>query len=134
MNKTGAAFFAALFLLTAILFPACSRIRKTYPAIDTGADDAAMRYGVLWAVIIEPYATFRESGSISAPARSYGRQCDVEQVTARSLSPNPADKAATELWYGFEKGWLPESSVLIFTNRYRAETAAARMRESLLRK
>ncbi|MDR1785288.1 MAG: hypothetical protein LBR23_02310 [Spirochaetaceae bacterium] len=125
--KTAAGFCALWVSL--ILLASCGPFKRAVPEINTASDAAAMGYGVLWAVIIEPYAAFRESCSPSAPTAAYGRRCDVEQVTARTLVPDPSQgDAKTALWYGFAKGWLPENSVLVFSNKYKAMNMADQMR------
>jgi hypothetical protein len=110
-----------------ILAAACvSSCGKNSNLPEINPDDENLHYGVLWAVINEPYASFRAEPDLNAAAISYGRTGDVERITKRRIVV--AGGAKSVMWYGFEKGWLPETSVITYTNKMRAQKAAGNMR------
>ena len=73
---------------------------------------------VEWAVVTEPYAVFRETDDWSAATEGHSRKGEILQVRGKAVDSNK------ENWYYFEGGWLPQSSVSIFSNRYKAETVS----------
>ncbi len=79
----------------------------------------AMAPDVEWAVVTDPYAAFRNEHSWEAEVVGHCRRGDILQV--KGLSVN----SEKESWYVFSSGWLPASSVDIYSNRLRAQGAAA---------
>lgn len=79
-----------------------------------------------WCVITVPYAAFKNEPSEQAEVIEHGRRSDIYEVTGKKYV---TENKQTMVWYQFEKGWLPESSVLIYQNRLKAQTAAASMNE-----
>lgn len=74
---------------------------------------------VEWAVVIDPYAAFRKEHSWESEVVGHCRRGDILQV--KGLSVN----SEQESWYVFSSGWLPASSVDVYSNRLRAQGAAA---------
>lgn len=72
---------------------------------------------VNWAVITEPYVGFHESSSSNSSSTSYCRKGEILQVKGFSINEEH------ESWYLFDKGWIPSSSLVVYTNRYKAESA-----------
>ncbi len=70
-----------------------------------------------WAVITEPYATYLSTPTQESQITEYGRVGDILPVEGIKISYN-------ETWYKFEQGWLPQSSVTIYSNKLQATSAA----------
>ncbi|MBQ0168119.1 MAG: hypothetical protein KBT02_13520 [Treponema sp.] len=79
-----------------------------------------------WSVVSVPYAAFKSEPSESADVIDHGRRSDYYEIKGKKYV---TDKKETILWYQFEKGWLPESSVIVFDNQLKARTAAESMNE-----
>lgn len=78
----------------------------------------ALAPDVEWAVVTEPYAVFKETDEWGAATAGHCRKGEILQVKGKSVD------AEKENWYFFEGGWLPQSCVSIFSNRYKAETVS----------
>ncbi len=79
-----------------------------------------------WCVISVPYAAFKSEPSSVAEVVEHGRRSDIYEITGKKYIT--ANKE-TIIWYQFEKGWLPESSVMVYENRLKAQTASNSMNE-----
>lgn len=73
---------------------------------------------VQWAVVKEPYVTYRADKSWAADTGGYERKGEILQVLGKS------EGEGGEMWYLFENGYLPASALTIEGNRYRAERTA----------
>lgn len=82
-----------------------------------------------WAVITEPYAAFRERPDPSSNVAAHGRLGDIAQVTGKSLIPD-SKGTSTVIWYQFDSGYVPESSVVIYSNQLKAQTASAELQKN----
>ena len=78
---------------------------------------------VEWALITDPYAAYRSDIDWNASVTNHCRRGDILQVYAKSI-----DKEKT-VWYKFEEGWLPETCLSIYSNRYKAQTAAENLKD-----
>ena len=78
---------------------------------------------VEWALVTDPYAAYRSDIEWNAEITSHCRRGDILQVYAKSI-----DKQKT-VWYKFEQGWLPETCLSIYSNRYKAQTAAENLKD-----
>jgi hypothetical protein len=100
-----------------LLFAAgCTQQKNT--SVDLSVFQESLEYGTQWAVISEPYATFRSGTDFSVPVSGYGRRGDVLKIIGH-----------IGVWYGFEKGWLPESSVIVYANELRAKRASESLQD-----
>ncbi|MDE5899090.1 MAG: hypothetical protein K2H09_07515 [Treponemataceae bacterium] len=101
---------AALFVLTA-----CRRER----AIEfDDSNPLALAPDVSWAVVVEPYAAFRTAAEWNAESGGHCRKGDILQILGKDFGEEQT------VWYRFEGGWLPETAVAVYNNRFRAKTAA----------
>jgi hypothetical protein len=82
----------------------------------------ALAPDVSWAVVLDPYAAYRGETSWEASVTGHCRKGDILQVLGMSAAENG------ETWYRFDEGWLPDSAVSVYSNRYRAETAAKQVK------
>jgi hypothetical protein len=107
----------------AFVFAGCIRQKDTL--VDVSVFQQSLEYGTQWAIISEPYATFRTDTDFSAPVSGYGRRGDVQKVTGHAIATSGSGASAVRtIWYDFEKGWLPESSVIIYSNELKAKRAS----------
>lgn len=79
-----------------------------------------------WCVISVPYAAFKEIPSEQSEVINHGRRSDICEISGKKYV---TENKQTILWYQFEKGWLPETSVIVCQNQLKAQTAAASMNE-----
>lgn len=107
-------FFAAM------LFAACNN-QKTIPLDDRNA--LSLSPSIQWAVVKEPYVTYRKDKSWDAPTGDYERKGKILQVLGTS------DAGDGVVWLKFSGGYLPSSSVTVESNRYKAERTAQSMQE-----
>jgi len=107
--------FFIIVVLICVLFSSCTKKIKNENIIFDNSYPLALAPDVKWAVVIEPYAAYRSESSRESGTKSYCRKGEILQVLGNFCQK---DK---ENWYLFEKGWLPESSVMVYTNRYKAE-------------
>jgi hypothetical protein len=128
MLKKHKNFWVLLSTLALILlFTSCSVFRKETP-VDLSAFESGLEYGTRWAVINDPYATFRVSHDFAETVSGHGRRGDIEKVLGEVMVPKDAG-GGTQIWFSFEKGWLPESSLLICSNLFKAKQVSASIRD-----
>ena len=108
--------FVLLSILSA-LFISCSK-KSEEKIIFDNSQPLALAPDVEWAVVVEPYAVFRDTNEWSAATAGHCRKGEILQVKGKTVD------AAKANWYFFEGGWLPQSCVAIFSNRYKAETVS----------
>ncbi len=114
-------FFAAVFVFLPLCFFSCKKNDPLDIVLDN-SDPLALAPDVRWAVVIEPYAAFRESISWDAVAVDYCKQGELFPILASALAP---EEMGGENWFRFEDGWLPASAISVYPNKFRAAKAAA---------
>ena len=107
-----------ILLLFSFLIIGCAKKDETEIILDN-SEPLALAPDVQWAVVSEPYAAFKESKDWSASVIGHCRKGDVLQIKGKSLD------SKNEVWYYFEQGWLHSSSVLVYSNRLRAQKYAS---------
>ena len=103
-----------ILLLFSFLIIGCAKKDETEIILDN-SEPLALAPDVQWAVVSEPYAAFKESKDWSASVIGHCRKGDILQIKGKSLD------SKNEVWYCFEQGWLPSSSVLVYNNRLKAQ-------------
>lgn len=106
-----------LMILSVILISSC-RKKNSEQIIFDDTYPLALAPDVEWAVITEPYAVFKLEAEWGAATAGHCRKGEILQVKGKSVD------VAKENWYYFEGGWLPQSYVSIFSNRYKAESVS----------
>lgn len=104
-------------MFVAALFISCSK-KSEEKIIFDNSQPLALAPDVEWAVVVEPYAVFKDTDEWGAATVGHCRKGEILQVKGKSVD------AAKDTWYFFEGGWLPQSCVSIFSNRYKAETVS----------
>lgn len=110
------------FCLVLSLFFSCNKNQNTAFEFDN-SQPLALAPDVKWALITEPYAAFHKSLNWDSEVTGYGRRGQILQVLSRSEDSDKKD------WYRFEEGWLPESCIIVYSNRLKAQSAAANLKD-----
>ncbi len=79
----------------------------------------ALAPDVSWAVVTDPYISYKESPHWDASNTGHCRRGEILRVLGNSLAPDGTE------WYLFGDGWLPSSGISVYSNRYKAAGAAA---------
>ena len=116
VNSVNKLIILILIILCLTSFFASCKKKTAEVIVFDDSHPLALAPDVEWAVVTEPYAVFKESDEWGAATAGHCRKGEILQVKGKSVD---ADK---ENWYYFEGGWLPQSCVSIFSNRYKAET------------
>jgi hypothetical protein len=116
VNNVNKSIILILIILCLTSFFASCKKKTAEVIVFDDSHPLALAPDVEWAVVTEPYAVFKESDEWGAATAGHCRKGEILQVKGKSVD---ADK---ENWYYFEGGWLPQSCVSIFSNRYKAET------------
>lgn len=110
-------YFISVFFV--FLFNSCNRNKEI--SLDL-SEPLALAPDVEWAVVIDPYAAYRSDTDWSSEVMGHCRKGDILQIKGTSVFNN------SENWYFFDSGWLPESALHVYSNRFKAETAAGKLR------
>lgn len=115
-----------LIMMTALvvlgIFASCSKKQEETILFDE-SHPLSLAPDVEWALITDPYAAFRAQTDYNADITGHIRRGEILQVYAKSI-----DKQKVT-WYKFEQGWLPQNCLAIYTNRYKAQTAATNLKD-----
>ena len=114
-NKISISIFLLIFLT--VLFPSCKKKSQEKIVFDN-TYPLALAPDVEWAVVTEPYAVFKETDDWGAATTGHCRKGEILQVKGKSVD------SEKENWYYFDDGWLPQSCVSIFSNRYKAQSVS----------
>ncbi len=114
--------FASLVLLASFLFVSCGRTKM----IDiSDSNSRELSPSVDWALVHEPYAAFRKEPSFESPVVAHARRGEIMQVLGnRHVTTGSGKNEHTGAWYWFEQGWLDESLVTLYDNRFKAQAVA----------
>jgi hypothetical protein len=116
VNSVNKSIILILIILCLTSFFASCKKKTAEVIVFDDSHPLALAPDVEWAVVTEPYAVFKESDEWGAATAGHCRKGEILQVKGKSVDANK------ESWYYFEGGWLPQSCVSIFSNRYKAET------------
>ncbi len=112
--------FLVLSVFLLMIFSSCNKKETIVLKED---DPLSLTPGVEWALVSEPYAAFRESPEFESTISSHARRGDILMVQGKQLC-HDAETSRTYTWYLFEEGWLESSSVTIYDNKLKADSAA----------
>ena len=107
----------AFLIILVSFFISCTK-KSEEKIIFDNSQPLALAPDVEWAVVVEPYAVFREEDEWGSATAGHCRKGEILQVKGKSID------AAKDNWYFFEGGWLPQNCVSIFSNRYKAESVS----------
>lgn len=112
-----------IVLFFALVLVSCSN--KEQKAITFDSDYTLnLSPDISWALITEPYVAFKENKSWDSVVSGHCRKGDIYQIVGKSVDEK------NNVWYYFEKGWLPQSTLSVYTNKYKAQSAS----ESIVKK
>lgn len=111
-----------IVLLSSFLFFSCNAHKNEIVLHDE--DSKSLDPTILWAVVIEPYATFRKEASWGSTVTDHSRFGDILMIEGCKILNSSNEAQAKEIWYKFEKGWISENSLKIYQNKFRAQKAA----------
>ena len=124
LNNVNKSFILILIIMClAAVFTSCKK-KAAEAIVFDNTHPLALAPDVEWAVVTEPYAVFKETDEWGAASTGHCRKGEILQVKGKSVD------AAKDTWYYFEGGWLPQSCVSIFSNRYKAETVSKNLLSS----
>ncbi len=83
----------------------------------------ALAPNVYWALVPDPYAAFTKDVGWNSETISHCRSGEILQVIGQ------ASDSERVKWYHFNEGWLPETCLSIYSNRFKAETAASQIQK-----
>lgn len=111
--------FCLLSVLFCLLMAGCSKNKEI--KFDEH-NPRALAPDVLWAVVIDPYAAFRAETDWAGEVLGHCRKGDILEVKGSAVFNDVED------WYYFDGGWLPETAVSIYSNRFKAQTAVGQLK------
>lgn len=103
-----------LLVLLSMLIFSCAKKEDEIIFLDN-REPLALAPDVQWAVVNEPYVAFKENKEWTSSVTGHCRKGDVLQVKGKSVD------SKKEVWYLFEEGWLPSASILVYSNRLKAQ-------------
>ncbi len=109
-------------ILSVFLFSVLSGCTKEKVIVLDESEPLALAPDVQWALVVDPYAAYRQDTSWSSEVLNHCRKGEILKVEGQNLVNG------TEVWYNFAYGWLPSSAVAIYSNRLKAKTAAAKLK------
>ena len=113
-----------LFILSvSLLFLMVSCSKREVIVFDE-SNPLSLEPGVEWAVIVKPYAAFRQTSSIDSNVIEHGRKGDVMQVIGKEYQKKQDSNSGFEIWYKFSSGWLLESDIKVYDNQLKANNAS----------
>lgn len=115
-------FYISLTLFSLFFFSGCSS--KELSSLIDVSNTENLATSPPFAVITTPYIAYLERPISTAKARNYARIGDVAEIIGSSIDILSENR---ELWYQFEKGWLPEGAIKIYPNKFKAEFATRQL-------
>ena len=108
--------FSFLFFL--LVFVGCNNKQIQFD----NSEPLALVPSLNWAVVVEPYVGFRTQMSWDSEISEHCRKGEILLVKGKSYS------SEGEIWYSFEQGWLHDSFVQIYNNKYKAFAVVENMK------
>ncbi|MCQ2611246.1 MAG: hypothetical protein MJ169_05800 [Treponema sp.] len=112
-----------LILSAVLCLASCSKKNNEISFDDS--DPLSLVPSVSWALIIEPYASYRKEPDWSSQVVDYCRMGEVVMIESTSIQDSAIKAGQKEYWYKFEKGWLCETSLVKYANKLKAKKAAS---------
>lgn len=108
-----------LFFLIFFLILGCSK-KNDLLTFDS-SDPLAMKPGVEWLLVSEPYVACYKSFDYNEEVVTHFRKGAI-MVVEGSTSVKIGDKK--ELWYAVKEGWIPGFAVSVYSNKLKAKSAS----------
>lgn len=117
MKKIFLLFSITIITIIFGTFASCSKNNEDVIVFDD-TQPLALAPDVEWAVVIDPYAAYKENYGWQEDVKGHCRKGDILQILGKSID------SANEYWYCFEDGWLPASCLAVYSNRYKAQSVS----------
>ena len=115
-------FFVLIGIITILTCFSCKKNKEEVIIFDQ-THPLSLAPDIEWALVTDPYAAYKSSTDWNAEITGHCRRGEILMVYAKSM-----DKEKN-VWYQFEDGWLPQKCLKIYTNRYKAQTAAEALKD-----
>ncbi|MCR5612130.1 hypothetical protein [Treponema sp.] len=115
------------FTICSLLFFSCNKNKDEIQFSNT--DILSLDPTISWAVVTEPYAAFRKEPSWGANTMDHCRFGDVLMIQGCRITESMNDPASKEVWYSFDQGWLSESSITVYKNKFKAQKASEKLQK-----
>lgn len=116
ISKGYFSLFCLVFFLCIFCLSACS---KRSNIIDLSSAPL-LPVDSQWGVITDPYAIYRSEPNLSANPAGYGRRGDLHEIKGQRII---SENKKQVIWYQFSAGWLPDTSIQVYSNELRAQAA-----------
>lgn len=111
-------FVLLLISALSLLLVSCKKDKNIY--FDS-SDPLSLAPDISWALVTDPYVAFRKEENWQSEIEGHARKGDILMIKGKSFTSDGT-------WYFFDEGWLPESSISVFSNKYKAETAKSELK------
>lgn len=118
-NKKTVLILNIIFLL---LLSSCKKQKEEVIVFDN-TYPLALYPNISWALVTDPYAAYKVELGWDSETSGHCRRGEILQVLGKNVDRENKN------WYRFEDGWLPESCLSIYSNRFKAVTAASQLKE-----
>ena len=112
-----------LILILISTFSGCNK-KSAETIVFDDSHPLALAPDVEWAVVTEPYAVYKETNDWGAATTGHVRKGEILQILGKAVDSD------METWYYFEGGWLSQTSISVFSNRYKAESVSKNLLSS----
>lgn len=119
----------AAMIFASVLLGSCNVVKDREISVEP-ENPVELTPGIQWAVINTPYAGFRKEPSFSSEVIFHARKGEIFQISGKALEQyenEDFDVPVIKFWYKLDEGWLEETSVMIYDNKFMARTAAERI-------
>lgn len=123
MKNTFLRFLFFGFLCLSVLTSFSCKKQKEEVIVFDDSYPLALSPNVSWALVTDPYAAYKKELGWNSETSGHCRRGEILQVLGKAVDKESGN------WYRFEEGWLPESCLSIYSNRFKALTAAGQLKE-----
>lgn len=110
----------SLFILFSLCFFIWGCTKKSDVLEFETTDPKALQPGVEWLLVESPYASCHENAGYDEDVTNHLRRGEIRMVKGNQTVKTDG---IIEKWYLIDEGWMPDSSVHIYSNRLKAENA-----------
>ena len=75
---------------------------------------------VEWSLVTVPYVACRKEAAYDSPSIASFRKGEIHEIKGNRTVLVDGEK---EVWYALEEGWVPSTSVKVYSNKLKAEQA-----------
>ncbi len=102
------------------LFASCSRRNDVIELQKFEIDEIDPR--TKWAIVVEPYVASRAEASYEAEVKKSLRKGEIYRIDGFcTVKSGDSKENSSEIWYFVDGGWVPETSLGVYSNRLRAQ-------------